>query len=214
MNVDITISRLNVCCGGTDILRGLSHTFTAGRRHLILGKSGVGKTTLLRAIAGLVACEGSITRPPYSLMAQHDDLLPWRTALANITLGASLRGERPDLPRATALLADVGLAAYAAKRPAQLSGGQRQRVALARTLYENRDLLLMDEPFSAVDAVTRKQLQDLALHLLGGKTVIMITHDPAEALRLADHLYILDAAGLHEQPSGRDPVQLMEELDT
>lgn len=214
MNVDITLARLGVRYGGTVIIRDLSHTFAAGCRHLILGKSGVGKTTLLRAIAGLTAYDGHITRPPYSLMAQQDDLLPWRTALANTTLGATLRGEPPDLPRADALLAAVGLAAHAGKWPAQLSGGQRQRVALARTLYENRPLLLMDEPFSAVDAVTRKQLQDLALRLLTDKTVIMITHDPGEALRLADHLYILDAAGLHAQPPGRDPAQLMEELGT
>lgn len=214
MKVDITLARLGVQYGGTVIIRDLSHTFAAGRRHLILGKSGAGKTTLLRAIAGLTAYDGHITRPPYSLMAQQDDLLPWRTALANTTLGATLRGEPPDLSRAGALLAAVGLAAHAGKWPAQLSGGQRQRVALARTLYENRPLLLMDEPFSAVDAVTRKQLQDLALRLLTDKTVIMITHDPGEALRLADHLYILDAAGLHAQPPGRDPAQLMEELGT
>ena len=197
----ITLHKLCVRYGADTIIAPLSHTFAAARWHVILGKSGVGKSTLLRAIAGLIPYEGTITRDPPGLMAQHDDLLPWRSARDNVTLGASLRGEKADNSRAAQLLADVGLAEHAHKYPQHLSGGQRQRVALARTLYENRNLLLMDEPFSAVDAVTRYQLQNLAARLLRGKTVLMITHDPAEALRLADHLYILDH-GLRRTPQG------------
>jgi len=207
----ITLHKLCVRYGADTIIAPLTHTFAAARWHVILGKSGVGKSTLLRAIAGLIPYDGTITRDPPSLMAQHDDLLPWRSARDNVTLGASLRGEKADNSRAAQLLADVGLAEHAHKYPQHLSGGQRQRVALARTLYENRNLLLMDEPFSAVDAVTRYQLQNLAARLLRGKTVLMITHDPAEALRLADHLYILDH-GLRELPANSDPAQLLEAL--
>ena len=207
----ITLHKLCVRYGADTIIAPLTHTFAAARWHVILGKSGVGKSTLLRAIAGLIPYDGTITRDPPGLMAQHDDLLPWRSARDNVTLGASLRGEKADNSRAAQLLADVGLAEHAHKYPQHLSGGQRQRVALARTLYENRNLLLMDEPFSAVDAVTRNQLQNLAARLLRGKTVLMITHDPAEALRLADHLYILDH-GLRELPANSDPAQLLEAL--
>lgn len=162
----ITLHKLCVRYGADTIIAPLTHTFAAARWHVILGKSGVGKSTLLRAIAGLIPYDGTITRDPPGLMAQHDDLLPWRSARDNVTLGASLRGEKADNSRAAQLLADVGLAEHAHKYPQHLSGGQRQRVALARTLYENRNLLLMDEPFSAVDAVTRYQLQNLAARLL------------------------------------------------
>ena len=162
----ITLHKLCVRYGADTIIAPLSHTFAAARWHVILGKSGVGKSTLLRAIAGLIPYDGTITRDPPGLMAQHDDLLPWRSARDNVTLGASLRGEKADNSRAAQLLADVGLAEHAHKYPQHLSGGQRQRVALARTLYENRNLLLMDEPFSAIDAVTRYQLQNLAARLL------------------------------------------------
>lgn len=162
----ITLHKLCVRYGANTIIALLTHTFAAARWHVILDKSGVGKSTLLRAIAGLIPYDGTITRDPPGLMAQHDDLLPWRSARDNVTLGASLRGEKADNSRAAQLLADVGLAEHAHKYPQHLSGGQRQRVALARTLYENRNLLLMDEPFSAIDAVTRYQLQNLAARLL------------------------------------------------
>ena len=162
----ITLHKLCVRYGADTIIAPLTHTFAAARWHVILGKSGVGKSTLLRAIAGLIPYDGTITRDPPGLMAQHDDLLPWRSARDNVTLGASLRGEKADNSRAAQLLADVGLAEHAHKYPQHLSGSQRQRVALARALYENRNLLLMDEPFSAVDAVTRYQLQNLAARLL------------------------------------------------
>ena len=93
--------------------------------------------------------------------------------------------------RAMSLLESVGLAEYAHAMPQQLSGGMRQRVALARTLMQDKPIVLMDEPFSALDAVTRHKLQTLAAHLLQDKTVVLITHDPQEAVRLAHHLYVL-----------------------
>jgi putative hydroxymethylpyrimidine transport system ATP-binding protein len=128
-------------------------------------------------------------------MAQQDLLVPWRDALGNVTFGAHLRGGRPDVARAEALLREVGLTTDdGRKMPAQLSGGMRQRVALARTLMEDRPVVLMDEPFSAVDAPTRHRLQDLAARLLAGRTVLLVTHDPLEALRLADRILVLSGS--------------------
>jgi putative hydroxymethylpyrimidine transport system ATP-binding protein len=124
-------------------------------------------------------------------MGQQDLLLPWLSALGNVTLGARLRGERPDRDRALSLLGRVGLADRADASPEALSGGMRQRVALARTLYEDRPIVLMDEPFSALDSLTRARIQALAAELLAGRTVLLITHDPWEACRLADVLLVL-----------------------
>ncbi len=187
--------------GGAPVLAPCDVEVPPGRITALLGPSGSGKSTLVRLAAGLLALpsgarvtttDGAPLRGRIAWMAQQDLLVPWRDALGNVTFGAHLRGERPDPGRARALLAEVGLsAADAAKTPAQLSGGMRQRVALARTLMEERPVVLMDEPFSAVDAPTRHRLQDLAARLLAGRTVLLVTHDPLEALRLADRILVL-----------------------
>jgi putative hydroxymethylpyrimidine transport system ATP-binding protein len=187
--------------GGVPVLGPCALEVPAGRCTSLLGPSGSGKTTLMRLAAGLLALppgaavaasDGQALAGRIAWMAQADLLVPWRDALGNVTLGAYLRGEAPDRARARALLAEVGLsAADAAKPPAALSGGMRQRVALARTLMEDRPVVLMDEPFSAVDAPTRHRLQELAARLLGGRTVLLVTHDPLEALRLADRILVL-----------------------
>jgi putative hydroxymethylpyrimidine transport system ATP-binding protein len=172
----------------------------AGRTTALLGPSGSGKSTLLRLVAGLLplppaahlaSTDGAALGGRIAWMAQQDLLLPWRDLLGNVTLGAALRHEPPDLERARLLIAEVGLAGREAARPAQLSGGMRQRAALARTLMEDRPFVLMDEPFSAVDAPTRHRLQGLAARLLAGRTVLLVTHDPLEALRLADRILVL-----------------------
>lgn len=178
----------------------------AGRWNVLLGASGVGKTSLLRLIAGLPCAadlSGGISTSDglplvdrVTMMAQDDQLLGWANAGGNVAIGARLRGAKPDMGRAAALLEAVGLAARQDAKPAALSAGQRQRVALARTLYEDRPVVLLDEPFSALDAPTRLQMQDLAARLLSGRTVVLITHDPAEAARLADHAWIVTPAGL------------------
>jgi putative hydroxymethylpyrimidine transport system ATP-binding protein len=124
-------------------------------------------------------------------MAQQDLLLPWRRVLDNLCLGDDLHGRPRNIARARELLAAVGLAGREKAWPDTLSGGQRQRVALARTLYQEAPVVMMDEPFSAVDAITRLELHDLASRLLEGRTVLMVTHDPLEALRLADQLLLL-----------------------
>ena len=163
----------------------------------ILGASGVGKSTLLRLIAGLgpetsvVGSDGASLSGRIAYMDQRDLLLPWLSALENVLLGARLRGELKDLDRARAMLGGVGLADSADLRPAQLSGGMRQRVALARTLMEDRPVVLMDEPFSAVDALTRLRLQDLSARLLENRTVVMVTHDPMEAARLGKRIHVM-----------------------
>ena len=124
-------------------------------------------------------------------MDQRDLLLPWLDVIGNVTLESRLRGAPADLPRAMHLLDRVGLAADAHETPARLSGGMRQRAALARTLMENHPVVLMDEPFSAIDALTRMRLQELAAELLHDRTVLLVTHDPLEALRLGHHIHVM-----------------------
>ncbi len=188
---------------GTVLFDQLDVEVPAGGWICLVGPSGVGKTSLLRLIAGLAgdgpsgtvtAGDGAPVAGRLAYMAQQDLLLPWLTGIDNVGLGARLRTGRlsvQDRARAAALLCDVGLAGAERMRPQALTGGMRQRVALARTLFENRPIVLMDEPFSAVDAITRFKLQDLAAQLLAGHTVLMVTHDPMEALRLGDRVLVM-----------------------
>lgn len=171
----------------------------AGRSTALLGASGIGKTSLLRIAAGLIrpdegevrASDGLALTGRIAWMGQQDLLYPWLNVLENITLGSRLRGERASTERALTLLDAVGLRAQKNALPKELSGGMRQRVALARTLYENRPIVLMDEPFSALDAITRASMQALAAELLDGRTTLLITHDPFEACRISHSLYVL-----------------------
>ena len=173
----------------------------AGQWTCLLGRSGVGKSTILRLILGLqtagqfdgtiAADDGQPIEGRASYMAQSDLLLPWLTLRENVVLGARLRGVTPDLDMADAMIARVGLTAHHAKKPSALSGGMRQRTALARTLMEHRPIVLLDEPFSALDAGTRADMQDLAASVLVGKTVLLVTHDPAEACRLGHRIAVL-----------------------
>ena len=198
---------------GAPLFDGLDMALERDRWTCLLGPSGVGKSSLLRVIAGLERLEAGRMDIPggagIAYMAQQDLLLPWLRALDNVALGARLRGARPDEARALALLERVGLGAEAGALPRTLSGGMRQRVALARTLMEDRPIVLMDEPFSALDAITRMRLQELAAALLAGRTVLLVTHDPLEALRLGDRIYVMAGrpASLREAPvpAGRPP---------
>ncbi|CAK1893433.1 Uncharacterized ABC transporter ATP-binding protein HI_0354 [Vibrio crassostreae] len=189
-------------------LSGLSLSLSAGKWTVLLGRSGCGKTTVLRYLAGLlddkVEWQGTLATSDelpltdrIAYMAQQDLLLPWLSVIDNVCLSYRFQSSADKHQniehknQALELLTSVGLADYADTMPDQLSGGMRQRVALARTLMQDKPVVLMDEPFSALDAVTRHKLQTLACELLRDKTVVLITHDPQEAVRLADNLYVL-----------------------
>ncbi len=201
---------------GALLFDGLELALERGRWTCLLGPSGVGKSSLLRVIAGLERLESGnlsvLGGASVAYMAQQDLLMPWLSALDNVSLGARLRGEKPDRARALALLERVGLGPEADALPRTLSGGMRQRVALARTLMEDRPVVLMDEPFSALDAITRMRLQELASGLLAGRTVLLVTHDPLEALRLGERIYVmagrpasLELAAAPDGPPPRKP---------
>ncbi len=204
MTTAITINNAYLQYGQQVLFDGLQLTLPLGKWVCLLGPSGVGKSTLLRVLANLTSISNkdklhADINVPTSIdlqrdvayMAQEDGLLPWLNVLDNVTIGSKLRGESIDKAKARDLLQQVGLVDAQQKRPEQLSGGMRQRVALVRTLYENKKVVLMDEPFSALDAITRLRLQELAVGLLQDKTVLLITHDPLEALRVGDILYVM-----------------------
>ncbi|WP_370737983.1 ABC transporter ATP-binding protein [Octadecabacter ascidiaceicola] len=195
---------------GTAIFSQLDLTLTPDSWTCLLGASGVGKSTVLRLFAGLaegVTFTGDLSVPGrVAMMAQQDLLLPWLNVLDNVLVGARLRGDRPDKGRARDRLAQVGLADHADKFPSALSGGQRQRVALARTLMEDRAVVLLDEPFSALDALTRAQMQELTAELLSGHTVLLVTHDPNEAARLGQTILIMTPSGLVNVTAPTTPI--------
>ncbi|WP_052400440.1 ABC transporter ATP-binding protein [Paraburkholderia ginsengisoli] len=188
-------------------------TFALGRGEIVslVGPSGCGKSTLLRVLAGLdrdfdgeLLLDGAAQRGPslrVGVIFQEPRLLPWLSVANNVAFSAGPR--QGDDPRVARLLDEVGLAGTGAALPKQLSGGMAQRVALARGLFPQPDLLLLDEPFSAVDAMTRMRLQDLLLSLTRahGIAALIVTHDLDEALYLSDRVLLLSTTG--PQRAGR-----------
>jgi len=203
MSPGISLRDIGLSYAGKPLFSQLKAHFKGGCWHSILGRSGVGKSSLLHSIAGLLndtaltgnikASDGQSLHGRVAWMGQRDALLPWLTVQQNVLLGVRLRKQvsAQHQEHANAMLERVGLGGMAQSMPEHLSGGQRQRVALARTLMEDKPVVLMDEPFSALDAITRLQLQDLASTLLQGKTVLLITHDPLEALRLSEQVWVM-----------------------
>lgn len=189
------------------VLKDISFSVADSEFVALLGPSGCGKSTLFNIIAGLLEpdtgevyldgnrIQGNTGR--FAYMQQKDLLLQWRTVLKNVLVGPEIQGEPRDTATAEAvqLLAQLGLGGFEKRYPDELSGGMRQRAALVRTLLFRKELLLLDEPFGALDAMTRTVMQSILLDVwrAGGQTVLLITHDIEEALLLADKIYVLTA---------------------
>jgi sulfonate transport system ATP-binding protein len=199
----VSLRQLQKGFAGRKVLRALSLEVAGGLFVCIVGRSGCGKTTLLRIVAGLespddgeISVSSASGRPAVGrgcdvrLMFQDARLLPWKSVADNVRLGMG----KAALPAAMAALQAVGLEDRAADWPAALSGGQRQRVALARALVHRPQLLLLDEPLGALDALTRIEMQALLerLWLESGFTTLLVTHDVQEAVALADRIVIID----------------------
>jgi NitT/TauT family transport system ATP-binding protein len=201
----LDVRDLSVAWGATRIVERVSIRVEPGRTECIVGPSGCGKTTLLLAIAGLKAAEEGTVRLDGSpivpgdrrvaLVLQDHGLFPWLTVRANVELGLKLRGTQQSerRRRTEAELARVGLAPTAGRLPVHLSGGQRQRVAVARGFVLGPELLLLDEPFSSVDALARETLQELLLGELAERrpACILVTHDIGEAALLGSAVSVL-----------------------
>ncbi|UXD92278.1 taurine ABC transporter ATP-binding subunit [Cronobacter sakazakii] len=201
----LQVSHLHARFDGKPALADISLTLNDGELLVVLGPSGCGKTTLLNLIAGFLPVEtGSITLDGRAVTGpgadrgvvfKHEGLLPWRSVLDNVAFGLQLQGVGREERRALArqMLAKVGLEGAENRFIWQLSGGQRQRVGIARALAADPQLLLLDEPFGALDAFTREQMQTLLLRLwaTSGKKVLLITHDIEEAVFMATDLVLL-----------------------
>ena len=201
----LQISHLSADYGGKPALADINLTLDSGELLVVLGPSGCGKTTLLNLIAGFVPYQhGSITLEGQrvegpgaerGVVFQHEGLLPWRNVQDNVALGLQLAGVDKAARRETAvrMRKKVGLEGAEKRFIWQLSGGQRQRVGIARALAANPQQLLLDEPFGALDAFTREQMQTLLLSLWHetGKQVLLITHDIEEAVFMATELVLL-----------------------
>lgn len=194
------IENLDLDYKGEKLFENLNFNILENTSSAILGSSGVGKSTLLRSIANLEV--ENISRGQIVLkkgtniawLSQENSLYPWLSILDNVQLYNHLKGNKSaqTLKKAKELLEKVNMIDHLDKKTYELSGGQKQRVALARTLMQDANLILMDEPFSALDAITKIQLQELTCQLLKDKTVVLVTHDPGEAIKLTNHIYILE----------------------
>ena len=199
--MDIHCTDITKRFGTTEAVAPFSVTLAAGQTPALVGPSGCGKSTILRRIAGLEAPDSGTLlvgdtaprdvarRGALSMAFQDPSLLPWRSVRANIALGAELA--RTSADGVDALIDLVGLSGFADHRPAELSGGMRQRAAIARSLISSPQVLLLDEPFGAVDAMTRRRLNVDLPPLWHGTTVVLVTHSVQEAVLLSDRILVL-----------------------
>ncbi len=193
----IEIKNLSLSYEGERVIEGFSLKLSAGDKIALMGPSGCGKTSLLSAIAGLLKPEkGSIKLGGrVSVVFQEPRLLPWLSALENINVVLSDSAE--TLPEAGKWLEAVGLGDAADKLPSELSGGMRQRVGIARALAFGSDILLLDEPLKGMDADTEESVAELIRSSAKDKTLILVTHDEAEARAFADKLYVYRDKGFY-----------------
>lgn len=201
MTASVALAQLSKAFGDRRVLQRIDLAIEPNQFVAVIGPSGVGKSTLLRIVAGLEAPTAGrvqVSRPDggradVRMMFQEDRLLPWRTVLGNVMLGYR-GGTRLPLE----VLDAVGLSGREHDYPLVLSGGQRQRVALARALVHRPDLLVLDEPFGALDAITRVSMQELLLDTLRRepRTSLLVTHDVEEALVLSDRVVVLGERGI------------------
>jgi len=193
---DVSRAYVGAAGGRVQALAGVSLHAQPGELLAVVGPSGCGKSTLLELICALQAPDaGTVACAPAVLMPQRDLLLPWLSALDNAALALRIAGlpRARARARANALFEELGLDGFQRARPHELSGGMRQRVAFARTLLSGKPLLCLDEPFGALDAITRTDMQDWLAGALARerRTVVFVTHDVEEAILLADRVAVL-----------------------
>ncbi|MCA1454430.1 ABC transporter ATP-binding protein [Bradyrhizobium sp. BRP22] len=188
----VVVTNLRRAYGNRVVIENLNLRIERGEFVALLGESGCGKTTLLRALAGLDSIDGGRIVAPRrpAVVFQEHRLLPWDNLWRNVSLGLQVNDPRE---RAAAALAEVGLGDRLDDWPRNLSGGQAQRVALARALVQQPELLLLDEPFAALDALTRIRMHDLVRELVASHRpgVLLVTHDVDEAIALADRILVM-----------------------
>lgn len=198
----IKVENLSVSFGSNEVLKNINLEFKKDKIYCILGRSGCGKTTLLRSVAGLlkptsgnvIYKDKRITKPNKNIFMMHQNYanFPWKNCIENVLFPIKLQRKvtQKDYAEASNLLASVGLGEHIEKYPDELSGGMKQRLSLARVLMSRPEVILMDEPLSALDDRTRVEMQNLIMNLQKEtkSTIIMITHNKSDATKMADYI--------------------------
>ncbi len=202
----VSIQGLSFSYHGTPLFDSLDHSFASGKIHAVIGRSGCGKTTLLYLLSSLLQPQGgtlyfsetNLSEPfnERAIILQDYGILPWKRVEDNITLGLTLRGDSTEEKRRKSerVMAELGISSLKRAFPDRLSGGEKQRCAIARALVTEPKLLLLDEPFSALDAMNREQMQETLLDLSTHHemTSIIVTHSIEEAAYLADYIHVME----------------------